>query len=163
MHILCILEIVYLTQNRFYVSYTLHISYLEESFLIRKLYNFSKSRRKVERKLKKYYPTLISMDLLFRNNEPYKSKVFEWFIVNQLKGEFFWRDPYKNEVDMILVEEKIVPIEIKYGRIDLGGLLSFMRKFKVNEGIIISSSEESIQKINDSTITITPAFKFLLK
>jgi len=30
--------------------------YLEESFLIRKLYNFSRNKRKSERKLKKYYP-----------------------------------------------------------------------------------------------------------
>jgi len=42
-----------------------YLTYLEESFLIRKLYNFSRSKRKVERKLKKYYPTLISVDALF--------------------------------------------------------------------------------------------------
>ncbi len=58
----------------------------------------------VERKLKKYYPTIVSVDLLFREDELSKSKVFEWFLVNQLKAEFFWRDPYKNEVELILVD-----------------------------------------------------------
>src|SRR3989344_2502541 len=34
---------------------SIYLKYLEDAFLIKKLYNFSKSRRKVERKLKKYY------------------------------------------------------------------------------------------------------------
>ncbi|MBI5777040.1 MAG: DUF4143 domain-containing protein, partial [Nitrospirae bacterium] len=35
-----------------------------------------------------------------------------------MNADFFWRDPYKNEVDIILSNGKIVPIEIKYGKID---------------------------------------------
>ena len=140
-----------------------YLTYLEESFLLRKLYNFSKSHRKVERKLKKYYPTLISIDLLFKDDDLSKSKVFEWSIVNQLKPEFFWRDPYKKEVDIVLVDDKISPIEVKYGRIDLTGLTAFMRKFKVSQGYVISTREEREQKIEDKTISIIPAFKFLLK
>ena len=140
-----------------------YLSYLEESFLLRKLYNFSKNRRKVERKLKKYYPTLISVDLLFKDDDLSKSRVFEWFMVNQLKPEFFWRDPYKKEVDIVLVDDKISPIEVKYGRIDLAGLSAFMRKFKVSQGYVISTREEREQKIDNKTISIIPAFKFLLK
>jgi predicted AAA+ superfamily ATPase len=139
-----------------------YLTYLEESFLLRKLYNFSKNRRKVERKLKKYYPTLISVDLLFKDDDLSKSRVFEWFMVNQLKPEFFWRDPYKKEVDIVLVDDKISPIEVKYGRIDLTGLSAFMRKFKVSHGYVISTREEREQKIDDKTISIIPAFKFLL-
>jgi hypothetical protein len=140
-----------------------YLTYLEESFLLRKLYNFSKSRRKVERKLKKYYPTLISVDLLFKGDEFSRSRVFEWFMVNQLKPAFFWRDPYQKEVDMVLVNDTITPIEVKYGKTDIGGLLVFMRKFKVNRGYIISKQEEREQKIDNKTISIIPAFKFLLK
>jgi len=140
-----------------------YLTYLEESFLIKKLYNFSRSRRKVERKLKKYYPTIISVDILFREDDVSKSKVFEWLLVNQLKAEFFWRDPYKNEVDVVMIEKKPMPIEIKYGKVDISGLLAFMRKFKVNEGYVISPDEEKTQKIDKKTIYIIPAFKFLLK
>ncbi len=140
-----------------------YLNYLEKSFLLRKLYNFSKSRRKVERKLKKYYPTLISVDLLFKDDDLSKSKVFEWFMVNQLKSEFFWRDPYKKEVDIVLADDKITPIEVKYGRIDFAGLSAFMRKFKVSQGYVISAREEREQKIDDKAILIIPAFKFLLK
>src|SRR3989338_10319867 len=95
-----------------------YLRYLEESFLIKKIYNFSKNKRKVERKLKKYYPTLISTNLLFNNDDLSKSKAFENAKINQLKVNFFWRDPYKHEVDAILTENEITPIEIKYGKIE---------------------------------------------
>jgi len=140
-----------------------YLAYLDESFLIRKLYNYSKSRKKAERKLKKYYPTLISADLLFRDDELSKSKVFEWFVVNQLKGEFFWRDPYKNEVDVVLTSGEVTPVEIKYGKIETKGLVAFMRKFKADKGYIISVLEEEVRQLDDKTIKIEPAFKFLLK
>ncbi len=139
-----------------------YLNYLEESFLIKKLYNFSKSRRKVERKLKKYYPSIISVDLVFKEDEISKSKVFEWIMVNQLNAEFFWRDPYKNEVDVILIRKKIIPIEIKYGKIELKNLNLFMKKFKINNGYIISRKIEEVKKINGKTIYIIPTFKFLL-
>ncbi len=140
-----------------------YLDYLEKAFLLRKLYNFSKNQRKIERKLKKFYPTLISVDLLFREDDFSKSKVFEWLLVNQLKGEFFWRDPYKNEVDLVLPKKKPEPVEIKYGKIEVQGLLAFMRKFKVDEGRIISYNTEEKRKIDGKQILITPAFKFLLK
>ncbi|MCP2519523.1 ATP-binding protein [Candidatus Aminicenantes bacterium AC-708-M15] len=140
-----------------------YLTYLEESFLIRKLYNFSRSRRKVERKLKKYYPSMISVDLLFKEDSFSKSKVFEWLIVNQLNAEFFWRDPYKNEVDIVLLEKEPLPIEIKYGKIEVKGILSFMKKFRVDKGFIISWDKEGEQQINGNVISIIPAYKFLLR
>lgn len=140
-----------------------YLTYLEESFLIKKLYNFSRSRRKVERKLKKYYPSIISVDMLFREDDLSKSKIFEWIMVNQLKAEFFWRDPYKNEVDIVMTNRKPVPIEIKYGKINFSGLVAFMKKFKVNKSYLISLDKEGKQKIDGKTISIIPAFKFLLK
>lgn len=140
-----------------------YLVYLEESFLIRKLYNFSKSRRKTERKLKKYYPSIVSIDLLFREDSLSKSKIFEWMLVNQLKAEYFWRDPYKNEVDIIQINKKPMPIEIKYGKIDLQGISAFMEKFGIDEGQIISSEQEREQTVNSKVIHIIPAFKFLLR
>ena len=139
-----------------------YLMYLEESFLIKKLYNFSKSRRKVERKLKKYYPAIVSVNLLFKEDDLSKSKIFEWLIVSQLKAEFFWRDPYKNEIDIVLADKEPLPIEIKYGKIETKGVLAFMKKFNVNEGYIISKDKEETLKINSKIISVIPAFKFLL-
>ena len=140
-----------------------YLNYLEESFLIRKLYNYSRSMRKVERKLKKYYPTIVSAGLLFKEDELSKSRIFEWLIVNQLRAEFFWRDPYKNEVDIVLAEKNPLPVEIKYGQVDTKGVFAFMRKFKVNHGVIITRNKEEKHKVNGSDILFIPAFKFLLK
>ncbi len=139
-----------------------YLSYLEESFLIKKLYNYSRSRRKTERKLKKYYPTVISPDLLFREDAHSKSRVFEWLVVNQVKAEFFWRDPYKNEVDVVMTNGEPVPIEVKYGKIDTKGLLAFMNRFKVEQGYVISRDKEETRKIGGKRISVVPAFKFFL-
>jgi len=139
-----------------------YLTYLEESFLIKKLYNYSKSRRKVERKLKKYYPAIVSANLLFKDDELSKSKVFEWLMVMQLKAEFFWRDPYKNEVDVVMVEKKPLPIEIKYGKADTEGILAFMKKFNVSKGIVLTKNREEKRMINGKYILFIPAFKFLL-
>ena len=140
-----------------------YLNCLEKSFLIRKLYNFSRSRRKIERKLKKYYPVVISPNLLFDEDVQSKSKAFEWVMVNQLRAEFFWRDPYKNEVDIVVGDGKIIPIEVKYGKIDFGGMLAFMKKFNVNEGYIISHDKEEKKKIDKKIVHVIPAFKFLLE
>lgn len=139
-----------------------YLVYLEEAFLIRKIYNYSKSKRKTERKLKKYYPAILS-DLIFKEDDISRSKVFEWLIVSRLNTGFFWRDPYKNEVDVVIVDKKSTPVEIKYGKIDTTGLIAFMKKFKVTEGYIISHEREEQLKIDDFTINIVPAFKFFLR
>ncbi|MGB9722240.1 MAG: ATP-binding protein [bacterium] len=139
-----------------------YLSYLEESFLLRKLYNFSKSRRKVERKLRRYYPTIVSVDLLFKDDDLSKSRVFEWIVVQKLKSEFFWRDPYKNEVDIIIPNKTPIPIEIKYGKVDISGLLKFMDKFKVNKGYVITYKTEEKRIAKGKTVLLIPAFKFLL-
>ncbi len=140
-----------------------YMHYLEESFLIRKLYNYSRNRRKVERKLKKYYPTIISPNLLFKEDNYSKSKAFEGVIVNQLNAEYFWRDPYKNEVDVVMADQKPEPIEIKYGKIETKGLLKFMEKFNVNKGYIVSLDQERKLEIGGKKIMIVPAYKFLLQ
>jgi len=136
-----------------------YLSYLEDSFLIKKLYNYSKNRRKIERKLKKYYPTIISPELAFKEDQLSKSKVFEWAVVMGCNAEFFWRDPYKNEVDMVLQE---IPAEIKYGKIEYKGIIAFIKKFRAKEGIIITYEKEETQKIEAANIRIIPAFKYFL-
>jgi len=55
-----------------------------------------------------------------------------------------------------------MPIEVKYGKIELEGMRSFMEKFKVKEGCIISRNVEEKKKTDGRTISIIPAFRFLL-
>lgn len=141
-----------------------YLRYLEDSFLLRKLYNFSKNRRKIERKLKKYYPMMISPHLLFKTDDFSRSKIFEWLAVSQLKAEYFWRDPYKNEVDIILAEgDKIIPLEIKYGKIETEGVRKFMESFNISRALILTPNREDVIKIKEKTIMIRPLYKYLLE
>jgi len=142
---------------------SVYLTYLEESFMLRKLYNYSKSRRKVERKLKKYYPTIVSPDLLIKDDILSRSMVFEWLIVNQLGAGYFWRDPYKHEVDIVIADEAVTPVEIKYGKIDMDGIRTFIRKFNIDKGYIITKDMERRLEINGKTIYAVPAYKYLLR
>jgi predicted AAA+ superfamily ATPase len=140
-----------------------YITYLEESQLVKKLYNYSRNGRKTERKLKKYYPAIISVDLSFGTDKESQSKAFEWLLVTRLGAEFFWRDVYKNEVDVVLGKKVPVPIEIKYGKISTEGLSAFMHKFQVSEGIIASFDREDTIRIQEGLIRIIPAPVLLLE
>jgi uncharacterized protein len=141
---------------------SLYLHYLEDAFLIRKLYNFSANKRKTERKLKKYYPAVLSEDLLLKNDDLSKSKTFEWMVVRLLRAEFFWRDTSKHEVDIILTKDGIKPIEIKYGKINTTGIDAFMKKFKLKSGIIISRDKKEEITSNGRTINVIPAYSFFL-
>ena len=99
---------------------------------------------------------------MFREDDLSKSHVFECLVVNQLKAEFFWRDPYKNEVDIVTTNGEPVPIEVKYGKMDFKGLLAFMKRFNVNVGYVISRDKEETRKINGQIISVVPASKFFL-
>lgn len=140
-----------------------YLRYLEEAFLVRKLYNYSKNRRKIERKLKKYYPTVLSVDLVFKDDPFSQSKVLEWLAVNQLQAEYFWRDPYKNEVDIIDIKNKnIIPYEVKQGKIETKGLLKFMDLYHIDYGCIITSVMEERYQCKKKIIRILPLYKLLL-
>jgi len=134
-----------------------YLEYLEESFLIKKLYNFSKNARKTQRRLKKYYTTLIN-PLLIENDF---GKIFEQSLVVQLNADFFWRDAYKNEVDIIKTEP-LTAIEIKSGEIkerDLKSMKKFIEKFKPKKSIVISyNTQKEIESIE-----IIPFYMYLLQ
>ena len=142
---------------------SLYISYLENSFLIKKIFNFSRNQRKTAKKLKKYYPTIPALGFIY-GNEDVKPKIFENTIVLQSGANFFWRDAYKNEVDIVLDEGKKIPLEVKYGEIkDIDGMFNFMDLFNVEEGFVISRDKEKEQKIGNKRISVIPAWKWFLK
>ncbi len=140
-----------------------YLRYLEDSFMVKKLYNYSRSRRKSERKLKKFYPAVVSPSLLFKDDDDSRSKVFEWLVVSRLPTSFFWRDAYKNEVDAVLVNDHPHPVEIKYGKIDTKGIAAFMKAFGSTSGTIISRKEEGKRTVDGKEVSVIPAYLFFLK
>ncbi len=141
-----------------------YVQYLIDYYLVKKIYNYSKNKRKVEKKLKKYYPAIIDNELLYNEDILSKSKVFETIIINQTEVDFFWRSEYKDEVDAIYIGKKVIPIEIKFGKINIKGLKKFLEFYKLKEGYIISYKEErTITEEGKYNIKIIPAWKFLLE
>jgi len=133
-----------------------YLDYLEKSFLIRKLYNFSRNARKTQTRLKKYYPLILFPEEI--ENREIFGNVFETFVVNELNAEFFWRDIYKNEVDIVLKNKEIIPIEVKVSNIETKPLNLFINKFKLKSGIILTyDKEETI-----GNIKVIPFYKYLL-
>ena len=134
----------------------LYVEYLEKSFLIRKLYNYSGNARKTQRKLKKYYPTIISPeypDGLF-------GRVFESVLVNHLDSEYFWRDSFQNEVDVIL-PDPLTGIEIKSGEPrerDTRCLEKFSKKYKPEKSLILSYD----RKLTFGKIDVIPFYEYIL-
>lgn len=140
---------------------SLYLKYLESSYLIRKLYNFSKSQHRIERKLKKYYPEVFSLNLISKDDAINRSLAFENSIIVQLQGEFFWRDAYKNEVDLVLAKEKeIIPVEIKYGKLEIKGLVVFLKKFNLKKAIVITADKKQRIQEKGYLIEFIPAYEY---
>jgi len=119
--------------------------YLEEAFLIKKLYNFSRNMLISEKKLKKFYLTTTSF-FPFLNNEINETKLIENLVVMSSYAKFFWRTPQKYEVDIIFKENKeIFPLEIKYKETILGkgvkNLLRFCEKFNAEIAFMITKNK----------------------
>ncbi len=153
------------------VTLSNYFFYLEESFLIKKLYNFSGNKLTSEKKMKKFYPASTSF-FTFLNNEVEESKLMENLIVSSLDAKFFWRTPQKYEVDIILAKDsRTVPIEVKYGN-DVSGkeiknLIRFSERFGAAKAVMITKdfSEEREFELGDGrkmTISFIPAWEFLL-
>lgn len=143
--------------------------YLEESFLIKKLYNFSANLLTSEKKMKKFYLTSTSF-FTFLNKDIAESKLIENLIVITGSHTFFWRTPQKYEVDLVQTpDQKIIPLEVKYAEHisdkDTQNLIRFCEKFAVAEGIMVTKNKmgQKELKLNGKNICLIfiPAWKFV--
>ncbi|MEA3305988.1 MAG: hypothetical protein U9R52_04155, partial [Candidatus Omnitrophota bacterium] len=89
------------------------------------------------------------------------SMCFENSLIWQLDAQFFYRDTYKNEVDVIIVDKKglLIPTEIKTGKIDLKGINYFSNKYKVKDAVVVTLDRE--QKYGH--IKAVPFYRYLLE
>lgn len=131
-----------------------YLYYLEESFLVKKLYNFSRNRITSEKKLKRFY--LASPSFSWALTDFLETGFLVENLVPSLRNhQFFWRDPYHHEVDFIEIENnKIIPIEIKYKeRIqtkDINNLLLFSKRFGCKKAIVFKKGVEEKSTVDDS-------------
>ena len=160
-----------------YQTIKLYLFYLSNSFLIDILYNYSKSITKQLRKNKKIHiahPSITltimrySKDIL--NVEEVISKYVETIIFQHSKiiseRIFFWRTPQKEEVDIILELNNTIPIEVKYknkiNNSDFKSIIKFIKKHKLNFGIVVTKHLLEKRKVGEKNIFLVPAWLFLL-
>jgi len=145
--------------------------YLEESFLVKKMYNFSTNRLTSEKKMKKFYLTCTSF-FTFLNNNIEESKLIENLIVITGSNKFFWRTPQQYEVDIVQTPgQKIIPLEVKYKENisdkDTHNLVRFCEKFAVPEGIMVTKNKIGRTELKLSgkgiNLKFIPAWKWLLE
>ena len=140
-----------------------YLFYLEESFLVKKVYNFSRNLLTSEKKLKKFY--LASPSLSWALSDfVNKGQLVENLVLSLGDYKFFWRDAYQHEVDFIKVQDsKIIPIEVKskkdIEKKDLKSLMIFAKKFKTPKAIIFTENvKPAITKLKDLQIEQLPVY-----
>ena len=154
-----------------------YLFYLENSFLIDILYNYSKSISKQLRKNKKVHivhPSITIKMMNYRegilNVNEVASKYVETLVFQHSKliceQVSFFRTPQKEEIDIILEQDVMIPIEVKYksnlDSHDLKTVLKFLNKFKLKKGIMVTKDMFERKEINGGEILFIPAWLFLL-
>jgi hypothetical protein len=152
-----------------------YIFYLKNSFVIDLVYNYSGSIAKQLRKNKKVHiahpsitMTLMRYPKEVLNIEEIAGRYVETIVFqhSKLLSEriFFWRTPQKEEVDVILETAALLPIEVKFRASvsEIGGIVKFMEKYGLKNGIVVTKDAFEERKIDGKTIFLIPAWLFLL-
>lgn len=152
------------------VTLSNYIYYLEESFLVKKLYNFSTNRLTSEKKMKKLYAPMPVVTCLSEGLA--ESKIVENMLVDATDATFFWRTPQKYEIDLILEKDgELLPVEVKFRAIldrkDLKNILRFCDRFNSKKAIIVTkdkTGEEELQTKKGKKVEVQyiPAWRYCL-
>ena len=143
-----------------------YIGLLRDSFLVRVGYNFSRSAIASERKMKKAYLSNPAFSLL--SHTPVETpRLVECDAFVSLGARSFWMSPAKDEVDIVLMNEKVpIPVEVKYKdsitNEDMRGVRKFMRRFKVKRAFLITRSLSEDRELPEGMVHAVPAFKVAL-
>ncbi|MFH1014247.1 MAG: ATP-binding protein [Thermoplasmatota archaeon] len=159
-----------LTVNRNRVSRC--ISLLEQAFLLKITYNYTASVAKQVRANKKQYAahSCIVITLLDYPFEVVSTELaghlVEGIIANIIDHAAFWRTPQKDEVDIVVKGKEILPIEVKYQTQitsdDVKTLLKFCKKFRCNNGIVVTKTTLEKKTVDGVDILFIPAWFFLV-
>lgn len=151
-------------------EYTLkYLNYLIESFLVFGIKKYSPSVEKQIRSNQKVH--LIDSGLITVFGEGNKENRVNGQKVESLIGRcflkdkvFYWRE--REEVDFVLDINSLLPVEVKYRNTillrDLKGIIKFMEKYGVREGIVVSKDLLQKMEQDDKILWLIPAWLLLL-
>ncbi len=148
-----------------------YIGYMSEAFLVFENPCFSYSQKEQAARQRKVY----CIDTGLRNaNSVYFTSDTGRLVENAVYlalmkdgGEiFYWKE--KREVDFVQKQGgKLLPINACYGESvderEIEGLLSFMGKFKVKEGLVLTQDKMGEEKHAEGKIMFVPAWLWLLE
>jgi len=143
-----------------------YILYLQKSFILRRMVNYTGSHLASTRKAKKFYlqdHAMVNALIGFTDEifpADHAGRIIENICVNHLAPDYFWRKNY--EVDIILNNHEMIPVEIKY-RNDpdkIKGLEMFMDKFNAKTGVVITNNVLKA-RTGERGIIFIPAWLFL--
>ena len=78
--------------------------------------------------------------------------------MQELDARYYFRDK-SYEIDFILKNDKIIPVEVKYrNRIDTKNFVKVLKKLNLNYGVIISKDEFRDDTIDNIRIKILPVW-----
>jgi len=143
---------------------TNYVEYLDYSLLVQKLYNFSANLLTSEKKLKRIYLSNTAFTKALHPRVPVEV-LLEQFWINQLEAKYFFRSPRKEEVDLIFHHNKqILPVEIKIRKQvtkkEAAGLFVFMRKFRLNRGLMITLDTDGEIEHHQLKVILLPYWKY---
>ncbi|MCL5291884.1 MAG: ATP-binding protein [Actinobacteria bacterium] len=140
-----------------------YISYLEHALLVSKLYNYSPNRLTSEKKMRRAYLASTAFTKAL-TAQPDRSLFLEQFFINAFKARFFWRSPQRDEVDIVLAEDGVVPVEVKIrSKVSAGDakpLFKFMKRYDVDRGYIISEATEAVFSDDGRTVEVIPYWRY---
>ncbi len=141
-----------------------YISYLEYAMILRLVYNYRKGFIISSRKLKKVYLANTALSYVFVDDfysESFLEKIVEELVINETDAKNYYRNSY--EIDVIVkTKADILPIEVKYGRVDTKGMIKFLKEVGIKKGIIVTKDLFKEEAIDKKKISFISAWIFLL-
>lgn len=143
-----------------------YVYYLKFSLLINLVSNFRISILATSRKNRKVYP--VSSSLIFSLYGMFDrniwGKVLESIFCSETEAKYYFRKG-KKEIDfLILKDNKIIPVEIKYAisESEIKDFISLLKSLNINKGIILTF--DKFEKIHEKNfkILIYPLWLYLL-
>jgi len=140
-----------------------HINFLEFGNIIRIVKNFRPSIRSESRKLKKVYPFNIALSLCFYPKLT-ERKILECITASSLNLNKYWRKNEK-EIDFLKIDKSVLPIEVKekenINKKDIKTMIYFMKKYNLNDGLIIYYGKKEDFKVGNKKIIFLPIYELV--
>lgn len=145
-----------------------YFSFLENTYLLFSLQNYSPLIRESIRSQKKTYLIDQGFGPVY-NTSP--DNILETMVARHLfckfpRNVYFWRD--RVEVDLVLnINNELIPIEVKNTNVvakkELLGLFSFSNKYKCKKAYVVYTGLPRVEVMDDLIINFIPVWDFLNK